>query len=163
MLISPEILLIMGGKNYIEAKYVMPPVAFGCICQFLYTMYVNVEQFYRKTIGMAVASIFAALLNYLLNSLFIPTCGYIAAAYTTLFSFLWLLFSHMLLVKQMHLLKVYSTKFVFSILMGLCVITLCINLLYSINIIRYIIIVIYSIAMMNLYIKRKNIIRLLMR
>lgn len=162
MLVSPEILLIMGGKNYIEAKYVMPPVAFGCVCQFLYTMYVNIEQFYKKTVGMATASILAALINYVLNRIFIPSYGYIAASYTTLFSFMCLLFFHMLLVKQMHLLKVYSTKFVFSILIGLSVMALCINLLYSTNVIRYIIIMIYIIVIISVCIK-KNLIGLLIK
>ena len=54
MLLSPELLLIMGGKGYENAIYVMPPVAFGCVCQFLYTLYVNVEQFSKKTVGMAI-------------------------------------------------------------------------------------------------------------
>ena len=67
MLIVPEFLLIMGGQSYIEAIYVMPPVAFGCVCQFIYTMHVNIEQFKKKTVGMAIASISAAGLNYLLN------------------------------------------------------------------------------------------------
>jgi len=48
MLIAPEILLILGGKKYMDAIYVMPPVAMGCVCQFVYTMYVNVEQFKRR-------------------------------------------------------------------------------------------------------------------
>lgn len=164
MLISSEILLLMGGKDYLEAKYVMPPVAFGCVCQFLYTMYVNVEQFYKKTIGMAAASILAALINYLLNRLFIPSYGYIAAAYTTLFSFAWLLFTHMLLVRRLRLLKIYPTRFVFAILIGLCVITLCMNLLYSIAIVRYIVMAFYTIVIVNIVIKKKDLlIRLLVR
>lgn len=164
MLISPEVLLLMGGKDYLEAKYVMPPVAFGCVCQFLYTMYVNVEQFYKKTIGMAAASILAALINYLLNRLFIPSYGYIAAAYTTLFSFAWLLFTHMLLVRRLRLLKIYPTRFVFAILIGLCVITLCMNLLYSIAIVRYIVMAFYTIVIVNIVIKKKDLlIRLLVR
>ena len=48
MLLTPELLLVMGGKSYNGAIFVMPPVAFGCVCQFMYTMYVNVEQFKKK-------------------------------------------------------------------------------------------------------------------
>ena len=91
MLLGPEVLLVLGGKEYIEAKYVMTPVAMGCVCQFLYTLYVNVEQYKKKTLGMAIASVSAAVLNYVLNAIFIPKFGYIAAAYTTLAGYLFLL------------------------------------------------------------------------
>ena len=52
MLLSPEIILILGGSSYMEAKYVMPPVMCGCVCQFLYTMFVNIEQYKKKTLGV---------------------------------------------------------------------------------------------------------------
>ena len=83
MLVSPEVLWILGGESYMEAIYVMTPVSMGCICQFLYTLFVNVEQFKKKTIGMAFASAVAAIVNLTLNYIFIPQIGYLAAAYTT--------------------------------------------------------------------------------
>lgn len=144
MLLTPEFLFVMGGKSYREAIYVMPPVAFGCVCQFLYTMYVNVEQFRKKTIGMAIASITAAVSNYLLNSFFIPRVGYIAAAYTTLASFVLLLLIHMLLVRHMGLQRVYSTKVVFLVLLFMSIYTIFIHVLYLNNIIRYVMIVLYA-------------------
>ena len=83
VLLMPEILYIMGGARYMEAIYVMPPVAAACLLQFIYSMYVDVEQFEKKTIGMAVASMLAAGLNFVLNLILIPRFGYLAAAYTT--------------------------------------------------------------------------------
>ena len=79
----------------------MTPVAMGCVCQFMYTLYVNIEQYKKKTVGMAIASVTAALINYALNALFIPKYGYIAAAYTTLFGYLVLFIIHMLIVKSL--------------------------------------------------------------
>ena len=144
MLVSPEIMMIMGGKSYMEAEYVMPPVMLGCVCQFIYTMYVNVEQFKKKTIGMALASVSAAAINYGLNALFIPKYGYIAAAYTTLISFLWLLIAHMFLVWRLGLSKTYPNKF-FILAVGVAaLITLGVNILYSYTIIRYCLLVVYS-------------------
>ena len=144
MLISPDIMMIMGGKPYMEAKYVMPPVMLGCVCQFVYTMYVNVEQFKKKTVGMAIASASAAIINYVLNYLLIPKFGYISAAYTTLFSFIWLLGIHMLLVRYLGYSKTYPNKFILSAVGLAVVITVGINALYSHTIIRYIIIFIYT-------------------
>ena len=144
MLISPDIMMIMGGKPYMEAEYVMPPVMLGCVCQFVYTMYVNVEQFKKKTIGMAIASVSAAAINYGLNYVLIPKYGYIAAAYTTLVSFIWLLTVHMLLVRFIGYSKTYPNKFIISVVGAAAVITVGINALYKLPVIRYSIIVVYG-------------------
>ena len=104
----------------------------------------NVEQFKKKTVGMAIASASAAIINYVLNYLLIPKFGYISAAYTTLFSFIWLLGIHMLLVRYLGYSKTYPNKFILSAVGLAVVITVGINALYSYTIIRYIIIFIYT-------------------
>ena len=156
MLISPDIMMVMGGKPYMEAQYVMPPVMLGCVCQFVYTMYVNVEQFKKKTVGMAIASVSAAAMNYGLNYLFIPKYGYIAAAYTTLISFLWLLGTHMFLVWRLGLSKTYPNRFILSLVGIATVITVGINVLYSHTIIRYGITLIYACVLIFVIIHYKD-------
>ena len=163
MLIAPELLLFMGGRSYTGAKYVMPPVAFGCVCQFLYTLYVNVEQFNKKTVGMAIASMIAAISNYTLNYFFIPRFGYIAAAYTTLASFMILLFIHMLLVKQMGLKNIYPGKFIVVVLLAVSVYTLLVNVLYANNGIRYCVLAVYAVISVYVLLKQKSIFMLLFR
>lgn len=150
MLISPEILLILGGIKYADAKYIMTPIAMGCVCQFLYTMFVNVEQFKKKTKGMAVASIFAAGVNIILNYIFIPRYGYYAAAYTTLVGYVVLLLIHMYLVYRIKLSKVYDYAYIYIVVVAGTVITIAITLLYSLNYIRYLIIGIYGIVLISL-------------
>lgn len=144
MLIAPEILLIFGGESYLESIYVITPVAMGCICQYLYTMFVNIEQFKKKTVGMAVASMTAAVVNLVLNYIFIPRIGYLAAAYTTLAGYICLLVIHMYLVKRLGLQDVYSYKFVLTVLLaGICA-TIAVSFLYSAGIVRYVVIAFYS-------------------
>ena len=143
MIIAPEILYVLGGEPYMEAKYVITPVALGCVCQFLYTMYVNVEQFLKKTVGMAVATVVAAALNYGLNVTLIPLYGYLVAAYTTLIGFLALLFIHIYLVKRMGFKEVYDTKFVLLVLLVGIIIMFGVTMLYSFTFERYIILTIY--------------------
>ena len=135
VLIAPEFLLILGGRNYISAKWVMPPVMIGCAMQLMYTMCVNVEQYYKKTKGMAIASVSAALLNFILNSIFIPKFGYVAAAYTTLICYVFLLIMHMVLVRK--IIRLYDYKFfvlMVAVLLGWCFLS---NLIYINNYIRY--------------------------
>ena len=155
MLVAPEVLYILGGKPYLAAIYVMPPVAMGCICQFLYTMMVNIEQIKGKTVGMAVASVAAAVLNYVLNLLLIPKLGYIAAAYTTLAGYLLLLGLHMWLVRRMGMSHVYSYRFVVGTVIAAGAVTVGINAAYEVLVIRYILIAAYVIAFtVVIYLKR---------
>lgn len=159
MLLAPEILLIMGGRSYFEAKYVMTPVAMGCVCQFLYTLYVNVEQFKKKTIGMAIASVLAALLNYGLNAYFIPKYGYIAAAYTTLAGYVFLLFAHIIIVNQIGEQKTFDNKFMIGLMLIMCLFSIGVNYLYSNQMLRYICIVILGVCIAIFALLNRSIIR----
>ena len=160
MLVAPEVLYILGGREYFAAIYVMPPVAMGCICQFLYTMMVDIEQIKGKTVGMAFASMAAAVLNYVLNLLLIPQFGYIAAAYTTLAGCLLLLGLHMWLVRRMGMSHVYSYKFIALTVIASGAVTVAVNAVYAAPIIRYILIAAYVVALTSvIYIKRDLILR----
>lgn len=140
MIWGPEVIYILGGKSYIDAKYVMAPLVMSCIFQFVYTMYVNIEQYSKKTVGMALASVIAAVTNVLLNAFFIPRFGYVAAAYTTLLSYGILVIIHMLMVRKMGLLHVFCTKRIFVILVIALGSMFAIMYLYSMNnTIRYLI------------------------
>lgn len=153
MLISPEILWILGGESYMAAIYVMAPVSMGCVCQFLYTMFVNVEQYKKKTTGMAIASAIAAFINLVLNYIFIPKIGYLAAAYTTLVGYICLLGMHMYLVYRLKSSNIYSYKFVGgAVIVGLFAMII-ITLIYANLILRYIVIGCYCLLLFLLLFK----------
>lgn len=88
MLLAPEIVLIMGGEAYSKSIDAVIPCIASMFFTFLYTLPSTVEYFYEKTWIVAVSSVFAAIMNVILNLLFIPKYGYSAAAYTTLFSYM---------------------------------------------------------------------------
>lgn len=156
VLVSPEILLIMGGKEYIIARLVMPPVAAGCLLQFVYCMYVNIEQYEKKTIGMASASAIAAIINIVLNYLFIPRFGYVAAAYTTYFGYLLLLIMHMFLVHKMKMDFVYNNKKMFVISLISTLTMFLGSIILEKYLIRYVILLIYSIIGIVIIYKNKD-------
>lgn len=87
LVISPEILTIMAPKEYWEGKKLMPPLIFSSFLLFLYTLNVNTEYFYGSTKVMATSTVVAATSNLVLNFIFIPKYGYMAAACTTLISY----------------------------------------------------------------------------
>ena len=147
MLFAPEVLYILGGELYIEAKYVIPPVMIGYLFMFLYSMYVNIEQFERKTVGMAVATGLAALMNLGLNSIFIQKFGYLAASYTTLFGYIFLFGFHYLLVRKMGFHIVYDTKFILLVCLFSSIIMIFILICYKFILLRYAVIFFYILVM----------------
>lgn len=158
VLVTPEILYILGGESYMEAKYVMPPVAAGCLIQFVYCMYVNIEQYEKKTVGMAFASIVAAALNYVLNYVFILRYGYVAAAYTTYASYLFLLVAHMFFVRKIGMIHIYDNRKILIVSICSSIVIFFSNVLLEVNFIRYLFIALYIGTAICLIEKNKDVI-----
>ena len=158
LLLTPEILLIMGGKEYMEAKYVMPPVMIGYIFQFVYSFYVNIEFYHKKQKNIAIGTIVAAIINIILNAIFIPMFGYIAAAYTTLIGYISLFTIHYLFVRKLKCTSWYDTKF-FAFVLGLSLLSIFIfNFLYSFDIIRYIVFGLLALTFLVFMIRKRKLI-----
>jgi O-antigen/teichoic acid export membrane protein len=113
---APEALMVLSISNdsYWIAKFVVPPIVLGTLAQYFYTNYVNVEIFCKKTPIIAIGSCASAGLNYILNAALIPRFGYIAAAYTTLASYLVLMIMHFIMVRFVLREKVYDDIFMFA-------------------------------------------------
>lgn len=111
MLLSPEIVFFMGGAGYEEASSIMPPIMLGCFFWCLYTHFVNIEIFKKKTFGISVRTLIAAIANIVLNIVFIPIFGYRVAAYTTLFSYILLFVMHVFAAKKLGADQYYNLRF----------------------------------------------------
>jgi len=85
---APEIILILAGDKYKAAVYVVAPVAMSLLLLFYAQLFINVEFYFEKKKALVGASVGAALVNIVLNALFIPRLGFVAAGYTTLISYL---------------------------------------------------------------------------
>lgn len=85
---APEIILIMAGKKYEAAIYVVAPVAMSLLLLFYCQLFINVEFYYEEKKMLVYGSVGAAVLNIVLNYLLIPVLGFVAAGYTTLASYI---------------------------------------------------------------------------
>ena len=162
MLVAPEIVYILGGKQYYEARFIIPPVMGGLVCQFIYTLYVNIEIFSKRTFSISVGTMFAALLNIILNIIFIPKFGYMAAAYTTLIGYFVLALFHFIIAKyRIGLAGVFNNFLFFAKLFLFIVIQfMCIGL-YSADVFRYLFLLFYVIyVLFILFINRKALINI---
>jgi len=128
--ISPELIKIMGPVNYWEASAIIPIVILAYFFQFLYTLLVNIQFYLKKNYFIPVGTIVAAILNIGLNIYFIPLYGYMAAAYTTLVSYIVLFLMHYFITN--HIFKSNVYKF-YLFLRATLIITLFTLLFYLIQ------------------------------
>lgn len=108
MIVSPEIVTIIGTKAYHDAIYLTAPIILGCFFTFLYTLPVQIEYYYEKTKYIALGTICAAILNIILNYIFIPKYGYQAAVYTTAATYILYFIFHYIISINFEKRKVYD-------------------------------------------------------
>ena len=85
---APEVVLFMGGREYMESVWIIPPVTMSNVFLLFAQFCINIEFYYEKRGYLVAASIGSAVLNIVLNAALIPVFGYIAAGYTTLASYI---------------------------------------------------------------------------
>lgn len=141
LFIGPEAIKFFGPKEYWGGMWVVPPVLLGMFFQFIYSLYVNIEFYYKKTNYIAIGTVFAAVLNIVLNYIFIPIYGYLAAAYTTLAGYFAIFILHFIIAKKWESRDLYGTVFVFSWMALVITITILATVFYNYIIIRFILLV----------------------
>lgn len=95
----------LANKSYHSSLDVIPIILVSYCFMFIYTIYGNYALFNKKTYLIAVNTIIAGAMNIILNYLFIPKYGYMAAGISTLFSFFILMLLHYLTVRYILSLK----------------------------------------------------------
>ena len=88
ILAAPEIIKFLAPQEYWYGIPMSVPIILATYIMFLYTLEVHTEYCYKKTKQIPFYTIIAAFSNLVLNYLLIPKFGAIAAAYTTLISYL---------------------------------------------------------------------------
>ena len=156
---APEIVRLFAPSEYIQAIWVIPPIAMSVFFIFQYAFFAVFEFYYTKTKLAAVATCTGALLNILLNYIFIGKYGYYAAGYTTLFCYIIYAVMHYLFMRRIvreesYENNVYSFKTMFIMAIGFLTSGFIIMLTYNNLIIRYLLIIIGALTVLY---KRKKI------
>lgn len=147
---APEIIRILATEEYYEAIYIMPPIAAGIFLISVSNMYSNILIYHKKTKYIMLASISAAVVNICTNYIFIPIFGYMAAAYTTLASYIILATVQAFFAKKVHKnitghKEIYYDRFVFLLGIFIVLITLTGLFFYKTLVLRYLVILFGSI------------------
>lgn len=163
VMMAPEIVKIMGPPEYADATLAIPPIAMATYLVFVYGLFGNIEFYFEESKFVMVASCIAAAVNLLLNWIFMPIFGYMAAAYTTVICYLLLAAAHYwfmrLILKRQHVEStVYNLRIIILITAGLSIAMACIVFLYPYPLARYGLVVI---AVIVAFIKRNSAMQLL--
>ncbi len=88
MMMAPEVIAFLAPSSYGEGMYVIPAIVGGVFYMSIFSIFSNVIYYHKKPRYVMGAGVAAAVANFILNMLFIPTVGYLAAGYTTLAAYL---------------------------------------------------------------------------
>lgn len=141
-LFAPEIIAVLGTKEYLGAENIIPAAAAGTFMHVMYDLFSNVAFFNKKPIHIMTATLIASLTNVVLNYICIKKYGYISAGYTTLISYLVLAVLHYRISRRLEKEIIFDWKY--DVLLSTIVIVFCLLsiLLYDFRIPRYLIIII---------------------
>ncbi len=91
VILAPEEIAILGPEAYHAAVFLIAPMVTGTLFRFYSYSYSAIQNYYKKTRYVAAGTIVTMILNVALNYICILNFGYMAAAYTTAFSYMVLL------------------------------------------------------------------------
>lgn len=162
MAFAPEMMMLLADERYHEAMYAIPPISGSILFISLYGFYSNAEFFMDANKFSSLMTMIGAVLNIILNAIFIPIYGFVAAGYTTLICYTVFAYAHILYSNYISKKKYEEQMFQISHLIILTVIiyvsSIIMSCLYGYMLIRYVVIF----AMLSvLVIKRTTFISLL--
>lgn len=155
MAFAPEVIYVFAGEKYMDAIYVIPPIALSVLFIFLYSLFSTIEYYYEKTKWISTATCICAVLNLILNFVFIKIYGYYAAGYTTLICYIFLAYVHYLFYRKVLSEKkieseIYDIKLILAVSVGTIVLMFALVVVYKNVLIRYLMVsIIVLIAIVN--------------
>ena len=138
MFLAPEIMKILAPSSYHEGIYVIPSVIAGVFFSSLYYIFANVVYYYKQPKYVMIASVTSAVANVVLNAIFIPIFGYLAAGYTTMVSYIVQVIIDYWAMKKIVKQNIYDMRFIIAVSIGVIVIGIALSFLYEYTVIRLI-------------------------
>lgn len=141
--LAPEIVRILATEEYYKGIYIMPPIAGGVYFIAVSNLYSNILVYLKRTNIIMISSIIAAVINVILNYIMIEAYGYMAAAYTTLLSYVVMAVLLSIWANREFKKHITEVDFVYDnkLILAMSIVTLVISLfailIYDYGIVRY--------------------------
>jgi len=84
---AKEIVILLADRKFYPGLSVVPIVVIGYVFYAMFMIYGRYIGYAKKTVFTSMVTLTAGVANIVLNVIFIPRYGYIAAAYTTVVSY----------------------------------------------------------------------------
>ena len=149
--IGPEAVLVLGSEKYLAGVYCIIPIVLGLMAQFLFSHYIILEVHHKRTEFTSIGTVVAAVLNIALNLIFVPMFGFVAAACTTLASYLVLYLIHLYIVRRKLNIQLYNDWRIFSWFLIVAVASVAFNFLYNMIIPRYLLMIGITVVMLLIF------------
>ena len=96
IMFSKEIGMLLADPAYYSGLDLIPIIVLGYVFMYFYNVYGTYAFFRKKTLMVSACTLVAGVVNIILNSIFIPEYGNVAAAYTTVASYALMFILHYL-------------------------------------------------------------------
>jgi O-antigen/teichoic acid export membrane protein len=158
VLLAPDVVKIFAGRDFWSGISMIPVFVVANYMIFLYSFPVNYEFYHQKSIHIAIGTTGAAVVNCILNFLLIPKMGMSGAAYATALSYLALWIFHHLVSKYIIKEKYhYTLKTFLPGLAILILVSILVERMQNMILIRWIMAVIVGVIMLRHLWKTKSI------
>ena len=140
--LAPEIVRFFAPTEYYNAIWIIPPVAMSVFFMFTYTFFAVFEFYFKKTQYITIATLIGAVINIVLNYIFIGVYGYYAAGYTTLFCYILYSLFHYIFMKKIikdyfENKQIYNGKLILGIIVLFVLSGYLLMITYKMPVIRY--------------------------
>lgn len=167
IILSKEITFIILGENFYSSFYILPLTSLGTYFHGL-TLYINKPfELKERTKDLLFITIFSAILNIILNIIFINIYGIVGAAYSTIFSYIVYLYISFIKSKKIIKLKIPFVSLLKSLLASIIMVLTIMILKQFIIINNLFIIIVYVVFGVLVYfisiylLKEKEVIKLI--
>ena len=152
MLLAPELIYFLGGEKYQEAYLCTIPVLLAGFFAMSYMIPAVIEYFYEKTGYISGGTTLTAILNIIMNFIFIPKYGYVAAAYTTLVSYVLYFATHVVISRRLAGYFIINMKYLVATI-GIVAVAAVVGLIFYnsfvIRICTFVVLLVFGIAMLK--------------
>lgn len=153
MFLAPEVMVILAPSSYHEGIYVIPSVVAGVFFSALYYIFANIVYYYKKPKYVMVGSVVSAVSNVILNAIFIPVFGFLAAGYTTMVSYILQVVIDYTAMKKVMGMDIYDMRFIFLLSLGVTLVGVLLSFVYKYTLLRWGLLLIFLVVLV-IYIYR---------
>lgn len=137
MVFSIDLAKLMAPKEYYVGLSLVIPISLGYFFQFLYSLPVNVEFYEKKTSYIAIGTVASAIVNIVLNIIFIPMYGIMATGYTTVFTYFLLFAFHYYMAKRITGHQFFDTTKIWFVIIFMSIFSVLLHLVINHLVLRY--------------------------